>query len=184
MVKEAFIVPERGFYKKNKLIMNYILDIVDDYNNKNLTLTSRQVFYQLVSRNIVSNNEDEYNKVCGIISDGRWWGLIDWDIIEDRTRKPYTAYYENSIQGAIAGTLSNYRLDILRNQDIHIEIMIEKRAILEIVTRVADWYTMIVTANNGNTSDTILREYPTQKDLPVKRSSRRWGRGAVDCCKY
>ena len=47
------------------------------------SLTIRQVYYQLVSRDIIPNKQSEYGKISALVTDARRAGLIDWNAIED-----------------------------------------------------------------------------------------------------
>jgi hypothetical protein len=40
-----------------------------------------------MSRGLIPNTENEYKKLGSAINDARFAGLIDWDSVEDKTRK-------------------------------------------------------------------------------------------------
>ena len=61
-------------------------EIIVAYQQADLKLTLRQLYYQFVSRNWITNEEKSYKRLGGVISDGRLAGLIDWEAIEDRGR--------------------------------------------------------------------------------------------------
>lgn len=60
--------------------------IIAEYTRAGYVLTLRQLYYQLVSRDVILNKQSEYKRVGSIVNDGRLAGLIDWDALEDRTR--------------------------------------------------------------------------------------------------
>ena len=60
--------------------------IVTEYEDQGYELTLRQVYYQLVARGFIPNNERSYKNLGNLINDGRLAGLIDWNSIVDRTR--------------------------------------------------------------------------------------------------
>ena len=60
--------------------------IIGQYVDAGYRLTLRQLYYQLVARTVIPNKQTEYKRACKIINDGRDCGLVDWDVIEDRTR--------------------------------------------------------------------------------------------------
>src|SRR5260221_8098509 len=51
-------------------------------------MTVRQVYYQLVSRQVVENNRGAYQGVCDALVAARREGTIEWEWIEDRLRQP------------------------------------------------------------------------------------------------
>lgn len=57
-----------------------------EYAQKGYDLTLRQLYYQLVTRNVFANTEQSYKRLGSIISDARRAGCIDWRHIVDRTR--------------------------------------------------------------------------------------------------
>lgn len=62
----------------NAIIKEYVADGYD--------LTLRQLYYQLVARDLMPNKLSEYKRLSAIISDARLDGQIDWNYISDRTR--------------------------------------------------------------------------------------------------
>jgi len=68
---------------------------ITEYQADGYALTVRQLYYQFVGRGLFTENSQKmYDKLGRIISDGRKCGLIDWDVIVDRTRslKAWPAY--------------------------------------------------------------------------------------------
>jgi hypothetical protein len=60
--------------------------IIAEYQAQGFTLTLRQLYYQLVSRDVIPNKQQEYKRLGSIVNDARLAGMIDWNSIEDRTR--------------------------------------------------------------------------------------------------
>src|SRR3990167_10305739 len=54
----------------------------------NRPMTVRQVYYQLVSRQVIENNRSSYQGVSKALVWARQEGHIPWDWIEDRLRRP------------------------------------------------------------------------------------------------
>lgn len=143
--------------RKNELLKR-INEIIADYTAKGYMLTVRQVFYQLVSRNIIVNSQSEYDSLTELIANARMSGQLDWNAVEDWNRSTYVPYYVSDMSDAIEDTLRQYRLDRLRNQDTYIEVMIEKMAIYEIIREVTAEYGIRLTGDKGNCSVTLLYE--------------------------
>ncbi len=51
-------------------------------------MTVRQVYYQLVSRQVIENSRSRYQAVSDVLVEARKDGTIPWEWIEDRLRKP------------------------------------------------------------------------------------------------
>lgn len=149
---------DHNFQPSSQRKLDLVKDIIEDYRTQNLTLTLRQLFYQLVSKNEIPNKDNEYKNLSNLLSDARMAGIIPWGAIVDRTREPHKPYCENDISDSLWRTYRQYKLNRMRNQDVHLEVMIEKMALYEIVTDVTDVYSIIVSGNKGNTSDTMLHD--------------------------
>jgi hypothetical protein len=149
---------DHNFQPSSQRKLDLIKDIIEEYKAHDLTLTLRQLFYQLVSKNEIPNKDTEYKNLSKLLSDARMAGVIPWDAIVDRTREPHNPYCENDIRDSLWRTYRQYKLDHMRNQEVHLEVMIEKMALYEIVTDVTDVYSIIVSGNKGNTSDTMLHD--------------------------
>jgi hypothetical protein len=83
-MKEKFI--EKNFSKSSLLDISRANRIIAEYQAQGFKLTVRQLYYQMVSRDMIPNNERSYKRIVNLISDGRDAGLIDWSMIEDRGR--------------------------------------------------------------------------------------------------
>lgn len=68
--------------------INKCNEIITDYQAQGLRLTLRQLYYQLVTRNIIPNVDRSYKNLSTLVSDARLAGIMDWDAIEDRVRVP------------------------------------------------------------------------------------------------
>ncbi len=51
-------------------------------------MTVRQVYYQLVSRQVIDNSRNQYHAVSRALVSARQEGIIPWEWIEDRLRQP------------------------------------------------------------------------------------------------
>jgi len=73
-----------GFHKKTIKIIEMAKDILSKHN----TMTVRQVYYQLVSRQIIENSKNSYNGLCNASVKARQKKIFSWDWIDDRLRRP------------------------------------------------------------------------------------------------
>lgn len=114
--------------------------IIESYQAQGYSLTLRQVYYQLVSRNIIENSEKSYKNVGNLISNGRMAGLIDWEAIEDRTRYIRQRTHWQDPQEILSSAADSYHVDLWENQPRYIEVWVEKDALIGIVEQAAIRY--------------------------------------------
>ena len=127
--------------------------ILEEYVEKGYTLTLRQLYYQLVSRGIIPNADKEYKKISKVLGEGRMAGIVDWESIEDRLRRPKKPYVVAGIDDAIVDAWRTYRTDLHEMQpDAYVEVWIEKDALSSIVSRVTDPYCIRLMVNRGYSS--------------------------------
>lgn len=134
-MKECFV--EKNFRNESLRLIKQINTIIEEYQLQGYELTLRQVYYQLVARDIIPNNERSYKNTGALINDARLAGLIDWDAIVDRTRNIRENSHWTSPAGILESALYSYRVDIREDQDNYIEVWVEKDALISIVEGMA-----------------------------------------------
>lgn len=105
------------------------LILCDDY-----PMTVRQVFYQAVRRLLIEKSEAEYKTtITRLLGELRLCGVIPFDWIADNTRwmrKPRTY---SSLGAALKHTAAAYRRCLWDNQDVYVEVWLEKDALAGVV---------------------------------------------------
>ncbi len=131
-------------------------EIIEDYESQGFTLTLRQLYYQLVSRDIIPNSQKEYKRVGSIINDARLAGLVDWGAIEDRTRNVRSlSHWENP--GDIVKTVARqFRVDMWQGQTYRPEVWIEKDALVGVIEDVCTRYDVPFFSCRGYTSQSEM----------------------------
>ncbi len=157
MSKETFR-DELHLSKQNQERLNTINEIIEEYAADGYTLTLRQLYYQLVSRDIVPNKIQEYAKLSTLLVKGRMAGVVDWDAIEDRIRVPYLPYWVEDVEDAIKDTLEHYRLDRQKGQGVYIELWVEKDALSGVLKRITNYYHINLMVNRGYSSCTAIHD--------------------------
>lgn len=135
-----------------------INDILDDYSQQGYDLSLRQLYYQLVSRNIVPNTEKSYKNVGGLVSDARLAGLIDWDMIKDRGREMVANPHWDDPANFIESVSPQYRFDLWADQPNYVEVMVEKQALEGVLQPVCRKLDIPFTANKGYSSSSAMYE--------------------------
>lgn len=59
------------FQNKSLELIERVNSIISEYNAQGYELTLRQVYYQLVARGFIPNNERSYKNLGNLINDGR-----------------------------------------------------------------------------------------------------------------
>lgn len=131
-MKKAYGEAKRIISKRRELIEK-IDEIATEYYEAGMKITVRQVYYQLVARNIMPNSKNSYGKISDLVAAGRMLGLIDWDMIEDRTRFKRGNVHWESPKQIIEAAASQYRIDTRATQPYYIEAWIEKDSLVSIL---------------------------------------------------
>lgn len=131
MSREAFI--ERRFSAGSIGIIDQANAIIAAYQAQGFTLTLRQLYYQFVSRDLIANKQSEYKRLGSVINDARLAGLIDWGAIEDRTRNVRTHAFWSSPESIVEVVAEQYAENVWAEQPTHVEVWIEKDALVGVV---------------------------------------------------
>lgn len=131
-------------------------EIINDYARQGLSLTLRQLYYQFVSRDLIPNNMREYKKLGDVISNARSAGLIDWNAIVDRTRGTRgTQFWSNPAQ-IISAATNGYVTNRWADQDYHVEVWVEKEALVDVIGRAANRWDLTYFACKGYASESSM----------------------------
>lgn len=112
--------------------------IIQEYAAQGLDLTLRQLYYQFVARGLIANKQSEYNRLGGIISDGRLCGLIPWDKLVDRNRRLMGLQTYTSPAEILKEAAEDYRRDLWAEQSWRPEVWIEKDALSGVVREICN----------------------------------------------
>ena len=157
MVKEIFR-DSLHLSKKNIEQLKLINSIIEEYAEEGYILTLRQLYYQLVSRDVIPNRVQEYAKLSTLLVKGRMAGFVDWDAIEDRIRTPFLPYWVTDVEDAIKDTIDQYRLNRQEGQDVYIELWVEKDALSGVLKRITEYYHINLMVNRGYSSCTAIHD--------------------------
>ncbi len=144
--------------KKNEKQLIIINEIIEEYAEQGYRLTLRQLFYQLVSRDIIPNLTKEYAKLSTLLVKGRMAGVVDWEAIEDRIRVPYLPYSVDDVQDAISDTINQYRLNRQEGQEVYIELWVEKDALSGVLKVITEEFHIRLMVNRGYSSCTAMHD--------------------------
>lgn len=153
-MKIAYI--SKKFRSGTMALIEIANDILSEYQAQGYDLTLRQLYYQMVARDILPNSQRDYKRLGKAVSNGRLAGLIDWTAIVDRTRVMRGTTHWDDPQAILKSAEENYRIDKWSDQAHRVEVWVEKDALVGIVGRVADDLDIDYFSCRGYTSQTAM----------------------------
>jgi hypothetical protein len=155
-VKETF--KSTNFRADRLTMVDHCNEIINRYQAQRLRLTLRQLYYQLVTRNIITNQEKSYKNLGNLVSEARLSGLVDWDSIEDRVRVPRKPNEFANLKELVDAALYSYRLPRWKDQNHYVELWVEKDAISGVLSPMASQYHITLMVNRGYSSQSAMYE--------------------------
>lgn len=133
-------------------------EIIADYVEQGYRLTLRQLYYQLVTKNAITNEEKSYKRLSSIVTDARMSGRMDWDAIEDRGRQPDVPSEWDSISSLVDSAVHAFRLPRWEGQERYAELWVEKQALAGVLSPLAREFHVTLMVNKGYSSASAMRE--------------------------
>lgn len=156
-MKQQYLEPKKWTTRKRE-IFEKIVTIVEEYQEQGYRMTLRQLYYQLVSRDVIPNQASEYAKLSTLLTEARMYGFVDWDFIEDRVRKPKKVAQWDSIQDIANAAVKQYRRDRWANQEYYVEVWVEKDALSGVLEPITRKYDVTLMVNRGYSSASAMHE--------------------------
>lgn len=139
-------------------LITLINQLISSYQAQGFMLSVRQLYYQLVARDIVPNTEQSYKRVASIINDGRLAGLIDWDAIEDRNRDIELRTRWKSGAQIVQAAAQGFHMDMWGGQHYRVVVVVEKAALAGVLSDVCRRWDTPLLAARGYPSVSIVRD--------------------------
>ena len=112
-------------------------------------MTLRQVYYQLVSRQVIEKNRSQYHALSKLLASARRDGTIPWEWIEDRTRKPRHVAMWDGLSDFAETARRSYRRNVWSTQSHYLEVWLEKDALSGIFSDVLNEYGVTLNVGRG-----------------------------------
>ncbi|MCB0094304.1 MAG: hypothetical protein KDE46_01235 [Caldilineaceae bacterium] len=148
--------------------------IIEEYAAQGFDLTLRQLYYQMVARDIIPNNQKEYDRLGRTINDARMAGLIDWEHIIDRTRNVRSNGHWSSPASIMRGAAQSYQIDKWATQPNRVEVWVEKDAMVGVIESICRPLDVAFFSCRGYTSQSEMwaaaqrvQEYIEQGQTPI-----------------
>lgn len=157
------------FSAEHRQIIDRANTIIADYAAQGYDLTLRQLYYQFVSRNWITNNDKSYKRLGNVLSDARRAGEIDWDAIVDRTRHVRVPPAWKNPAELVATCATAFDVDWWARQPYRPLVMIEKDALVGVLeVACAEWHCPYFSCR-GYTSDSELWSAARKFDDHIRR---------------
>ena len=147
---------EINFRRKSREMLALCGQIITTYMAEGFRLTLRQLYYQLVSRNVIPNVERAYKNLGRLVSEGRLAGVLDWDGIEDRGRVPEIPAEWSSLRSLVDSAIEGFRLPRWEGQPYYVELWVEKDALAGVLQPLGDEFHVTVMVNRGYSSQSAM----------------------------
>lgn len=146
--------------------------IIAEYQEQGFVLTVRQLYYQLVARDVIANTMLEYKRIARNINDAKLAGLVDWDAIEDRTREFLRMPHWASGKQILQGCAEQYHMDMWAQQGHRVFVIVEKEALVGVLHGICSEFDMPLLAARGYPSGSVLREFALSDVVPALREGQ------------
>jgi len=158
---------KKTFRRASMTLVTLMNEIMADYEQQGFKLTVRQLYYQLVTRNAIANTEGDYGKISRLCNDARMAGLMDWDMIEDRTRAFIERSHWNNGREILATCADQYHEDLWQAQDARVFCIVEKEALAGVLQPICHEMDMPLLAARGYPSVSVLHAFATERIIPA-----------------
>lgn len=153
-MKEQF--RDYAFTARRRELLELCLAIIEEYQYQDITITLRQLYYQLVARGHIDNLQKEYKKLGDLVTKARYAGMIDWEAIEDRVRRPNIPLTFTGLEQLARSAVNWYELNRWEGQENYCEIFTEKDALSSVIAPIANKWQVALCVNRGYASATAM----------------------------
>lgn len=164
MAKQKYI--ERRFNEEKRTLIEICERILNEYIQAGYRITVRTLYYQLVARDIIPNQERSYKNLTNLVNDARMAGLLDWDVIEDRGRRPVVRSRWESGASIIEACAQSYHMDMWSNQYQRVYVVVEKDALAGVLEDTCHQFDVPLLAAKGYPSVSAVRDLVHKQIMP------------------
>ena len=142
--------------QKTQRLLDLVCEVVESYQEQGYVLTLRQLYYQLVARDYIPNEQRSYKRLIDLVTNARMGGYIDWSAIVDRGRVPVMRAQWSGPRHILNAAAQSYRLDRWEGQENYVEVWCEKDALGSVLEPVCENSHVRFLANHGYSSTTAF----------------------------
>jgi hypothetical protein len=155
-----------GENRKTTALIDAALKILAEQN----PMTIRQLFYRLVSVNVIPNDLASYQRVSEAMTKSRDDGRCSFEWIADRSRPIYASSVFTDAVDYADTVRSGYRKNYWATQPEHIELWVEKDAVVGSIEGIASDLGVTIRVGRGYWSTTAahnIAEFFATLDKPI-----------------
>lgn len=145
--------------KRSLDLIEQVQKVIAEYD---IGLTLRQIYYQLVARQIIKNKEDQYKRLSRLCVIGRDEGKLPEDAFTDRLRYVEKPDSWENLQDFFDTVKVAYRKTKWNTQNHYIEIWTEKDALREVFSDITGRYDVSLLVVRGQASRTAIYQALTR----------------------
>ena len=134
-----------GRHAKTWAMLEAAVAVLREHN----PMTVRQVYYQLVSRQVIENSRGQYQAVSNLLVEARKDGTIQWNWVEDRLRRPRHVPMWGGLVEFAEVARQAYRRDVWATQPQYLEVWLEKDALSGIFEDALESYGVTLNVGRG-----------------------------------
>jgi hypothetical protein len=148
------------FRGANEALVQRAEDICQEYGARGFSMTLRQLYYQMVARDVIPNNLRSYKNLGNLVSRARRAGRINWFSIVDRGRTIHGYSSWNTPADIINSAAEGFQLPLWATtfQAYRPQVWVEKDALSDVVARACARFRVPYLACKGYPSDSVLWE--------------------------
>jgi len=153
--KKGYFELRKTMQKKSLQLLEHVKEIIESYS---FALTLRQIYYQLVAKQIIPNQQKYYMKLSRLCVIGRDEGILPEDAFADRLRQVDKPDSWLDLSDFMNTVRQSYKKDKWQNQSSYIEIWTEKDALRSVLTEITYPYDVNLMVVRGQVSRTAIYE--------------------------
>jgi hypothetical protein len=151
----------RAWRRRSLDLIEAATDVLENFEG---AMSTRQVFYQLVSRGTVANTPSDYDRIQRLLVHMRREGLVDYEQICDRTRSKHHHAGWLGAKDLMESAFVSYRRDYWADQEIIPQIAVEKQALEGVFSNIVDEYGVSLWVLRGYPSEAFAYEWANEID--------------------
>lgn len=145
-------------YKAWKPKSNQLVLTIRTFAKENYPVTVRQIFYNLVSRQIVESSIQTYHEIVRIVKNMRLAGIIPFKWVVDDTRRPEKTPTWNSVSDILHAAIEQFRSDWQQDQRYYVEVWLEKRSLRRFFYPITNNYDIFLCVGGGYQSYDMIED--------------------------
>lgn len=134
-----------------------LLFAIRDFVKENKPVTVRQVYYYLVTQQLIESNVKNYHVIVRLLTKMRLSGFVSFDWIVDDTRHPEKTPSWNNIKEILLAAVNQYRSDWQVDQPLYVEVWLEKRSLRRIFYSTTNRHDVFLCVGGGYQSLDMIK---------------------------